>query len=241
MRDYRRLSAAEIVVTLQVLRKRIDERFPGSGLSKVAAEVHDVACENVDRVRSIRRSSPFLRTVIFLLLAGTLGLGGYVGASLLSGNIRWAPETGSDLIQEIESGLGIVVFVGAAVVYLWSVDARLKRVRALTAIHELRSLAHIVDMHQLTKDPERVLGRGSRTASSPRMTMTPFLLGRYLDYCSELLALIATVGALYAESFDDPLAVAAVDEIEDLTTGLSRKIWQKIMILDRVAPDAGDG
>ena len=30
--------------------------------------------------------------------------------------------------------------------------------RALKAIHELRSIAHIIDMHQLTKDPERITG-----------------------------------------------------------------------------------
>lgn len=31
------------------------------------------------------------------------------------------------------------------------------------------------------------------------------------------------------------MSLAAVNELEDLTAGLSRKIWQKIMILDRIA------
>jgi hypothetical protein len=31
----------------------------------------------------------------------------------------------------------------------------------------------------------------------------------------------------------------AVDEVESLTTGLSRKIWQKIMILDQIQAAAG--
>jgi hypothetical protein len=78
------------------------------------------------------------------------------------------------------------------------------------------------------------------TASSPgaaQQISDPFLLGRYLDYCSELLALIAKIGALYAESLDDPAAVAAVDEIEDLTNGLSNKIWQKLIVLDHVADE----
>jgi len=38
--------------------------------------------------------------------------------------------------------------------------------------------------------------------------------------------------ALYVQKFDDGVALSAVNEIEDLTTGLSRKIWQKIMILN---------
>ena len=91
-------------------------------------------------------------------------------------------------------------------------------------------------MHQLTKDPEMVLTQHPKTDVSPDRNMTPFELNRYLDYCSEMLALISKVGALYVQSFPDSQALAAVDEIENLTTALSRKIWQKIMILDRYTP-----
>ena len=72
--------------------------------------------------------------------------------------------------------------------------------------------------------------------------MTPFELARYLDYCSEMLSLMGKLAALYVQRFPDTQAVAAVDAIEDLTTGLSRKVWQKIMILanhpepDKIAP-----
>ena len=34
----------------------------------------------------------------------------------------------------------------------------------------------------------------------------------------------------------DPVIIEAVTEIEDLTTNLSRKIWQKIMILSQASP-----
>jgi len=96
----------------------------------------------------------------------------------------------------------------------------------------------IVDMHQLTKDPDNVLARGPDTASSPKRTLTAFELTRYLDYCTELLAIISKVAALYVQQFDDPVTLSAVNDVEELTNGLSRKIWQKIMILDRiVAPD----
>jgi len=64
--------------------------------------------------------------------------------------------------------------------------------------------------------------------------MTPFELTRYLDYCSEMLAVISKIAALYVQDFNDPVTLAAVDEVQDLTGGLSQKIWQKIMILDRV-------
>ncbi|MFM7924284.1 MAG: hypothetical protein ACKPJJ_29030, partial [Planctomycetaceae bacterium] len=55
---------------------------------------------------------------------------------------------------------------------------------------------------------------------------------RYLDYCSELLSLVGKLAALYAQSTSDPVVLQSVNDIEQLTNGLSRKIWQKIMMLD---------
>jgi hypothetical protein len=46
-----------------------------------------------------------------------------------------------------------------------------------------------------------------------------------------MLSLIGKVAAGYAQSFDDAVAIGAVNEIEDLTTGLARKIWQKMIVL----------
>ena len=48
------------------------------------------------------------------------------------------------------------------------------------------------------------------------------------------------VAALYVQDFPDAQATAAVDDIEDLTTGLSQKIWQKIMILENERAAAAD-
>jgi hypothetical protein len=58
-------------------------------------------------------------------------------------------------------------------------------------------------------------------------------LGRYLDYCSEMLALTGKVATVYVAEFDDPVVLDAVNEVENLTTGLSRKVWQKLMVLHR--------
>ncbi len=73
----------------------------------------------------------------------------------------------------------------------------------------------------------------------------PFELVRCLNYCSEALALLSKAAALHVQPFDDRETLAAVGDIEGLTDGLSRKIWQKITILDRVlqrdGPLAPDG
>jgi hypothetical protein len=87
-------------------------------------------------------------------------------------------------------------------------------------------------MHQLTKDPERAVRGGPDTASSPTRNMTPFQLGRYLDYCSELLSTISKVAALYAQAFPQSVVLSATDQVETLASGLSRKIWQKLVLLN---------
>ncbi len=136
-----------------------------------------------------------------------------------------------EFIQVLEAGINDVVLIAAGIFFLITLENRLKRKRALDALHELRSIAHIIDMHQLTKDPEYAFGRGTTTASSPQRKLAPAELARYLDYCSEMLSLTGKIAALYAQTFDDSVAMTAVNEIEDLTTGLSRKIWQKLMVL----------
>ncbi|MEX2152286.1 MAG: hypothetical protein WD825_03055, partial [Gemmatimonadaceae bacterium] len=138
-------------------------------------------------------------------------------------------------IQTIEAAVNDIVFFGIAVFFVLTIETRVKRRKALEMLHELRSLAHIVDMHQLTKDPERLLSRQPDTPSSPERTMSGPELGRYLDYCSEILSLISKTSALLVQHFNDAVVLAAVNEIEDLTTGLSGKIWQKITILERVS------
>jgi hypothetical protein len=136
-------------------------------------------------------------------------------------------------LQASESLINDLIFLGIAIFFLVSLETRAKRRRALGALHRLRSMAHIVDMHQLTKDPDRIRSPQSDTASSPERHLSPAELGRYLDYCSELLSVISKLAALHAQQFNDSVTLAAVNEVETLCTGLSNKIWQKITLIER--------
>jgi hypothetical protein len=234
---YRELDAERIVLTVRTLEQRIRERFPESGLARVAGELVDVAQRTVARVAELTHPNVPIRvavgTLVTLLLALLLGLALTLELSLRVDNL-------ATLLQATESAVNDVVFAGIAIWFLMTLETRIKRRRALQAIHELRSLAHVVDMHQLTKDPERVLTPGRDTASSPRRApMTRFELARYLDYCSELLSLTSKLAALYVQRFQDEHVLAAVSDVQTLTNGLSGKIWQKIVILDTAAEAVG--
>lgn len=227
----RALNPEELIQTIDQLQRRIAERFPGSGLSRLAGDLLSIAQQSAKRSLQISRPYLGLRFLMLLLAVGIVGILAAAGTRIRElGHI----DVLADLIQVFEAALGSIFFIGATILFLFTLENRWKRARALNAIHELRSMAHIVDMHQLTKDPERLATRGPSTPSSPQRTLTPFMLSRYLDYCSELLSLISKVANLYIQNFPDSAALEAVDQVESLTTGLSRGIWQKLMILERV-------
>jgi hypothetical protein len=227
---YRNLDPEQIVQTVDLLKSRVEERFPGSGLGRVAAELHEVALGVVERTDSINRPHFILRSCSVLV---AVGLAAALAAVLVKLKLEPGELTWLAGIHVLEAAINDVVLLGAGLFFLVTLETRIKRRRILRATHELRSLAHIIDMHQLTKDPHVILDDGPPTASSPARDHSPYQLARYLDYCSEMLSLIGKLAALYVQRFDDQIALAAVDSIEDLTNGLSRKIWQKIAILER--------
>jgi hypothetical protein len=230
---YRALDAERIERTIERLSQRVEQRFPGSGLAGVVSELLGVARHTAQTVEWIGKPLVSLRVGIALL--GLVILGG-LAVSLASLQVQAGPPTLPDLAQGIESAIGDVVYVAVAAFFLMTIETRVKRRRALRAIHELRSIAHVIDMHQLTKDPEWVLARGKETGLVPTRGMSLFELSRYLDYCSEALSLTGKVAALYVQRFDDSVALDAVNEVEQLTTGLSRKIWQKLTVLYAMPP-----
>jgi hypothetical protein len=230
---YRRLEPAHIIETSATLRRRIEERFSASGLSKVAAELEAIASEAAALSKEVAAPDIRLRALIG---GGLLLLALLIGSLLLKMPLVGQAGDWSNTFQGLEALVNDAVFTGAAIYFLLGLEVRKKRRRVLGALHVLRSLAHIVDMHQLTKDPERLFIGGSDTTSSPKRTMTPFELGRYLDYSSEMLAIVSKVAALYVQEFDDPVTVDAASAVEELAVNLSRSIWQKILVLQQTIP-----
>ncbi len=228
---FRELNPQRIIETSELLHKRIHERFPSSGLSRIALEAIEVA-KAADQV-SLWLSRPIIWVRAAVGVAVAL-LAFLVIVALRVVKIDMTGVGFSETAQGVEAAINNTVFVGVAIYFLLGVETRIKRARAMKELHVLRSMAHVVDMHQLTKDPERPQAGSHDTASSPRRDLTPFQLTRYLDYSSELLAILSKVAAIYVQRFNDSETVRAASDIEDLTVGLSRNIWQKIMILDQV-------
>jgi len=226
---YQTLDSASIVDTLRKLEQRIVERFPGSGLAAVCRELLAIAEQTRERSERIAKPNRVLQAAVYVLIAA--GIAGLL-VVVFSVKLQFGAVEAFGVFQGIEAAMNIVVLVGAVLFFLMTIETRIKRRRSLDDLHVFRSIAHVIDMHQLTKDPMTVIGGGAPTASSPKRLMNRFELTRYLDYCSEMLSLTNKLASLYAQNLPDPVVIDTVNDIEQLTTNLSGKIWQKITIID---------
>lgn len=228
---YRTLDKDRIIATATLLEKRIGERFPDSSLRNVAKELVALASDIGERTAELEKPIVWLRVVTVLAVAGAAAMFAMVGTVLSFDRI----STGAfDFVQGLEASLNTLVFAGVGFWTLVTLEERFKRKRALDGLHALRSVIHIIDMHQLTKDPAVLQAGFKPTKSSPSRTLTRAELTRYLDYCSELLSITGKLAALYAQALNDAVVVDAVNDIENLGTNLSRKIWQKIMLVGEI-------
>ena len=163
------LDAGAVSKTIELLSRRVDERFPGSGLSGIGRQLERIAGQARARAAAIARPIAGVRvTVALLILLIAAGLAGTVGSLRRPRE----PIEAFQFVQVLESGINDVVLVGAGIFFLLTLETRIKRRR---------------------------------------------------------------------QDFDDGVALAAVNEVEELTTGLSRKIWQKLMILYAMGPEETEG
>lgn len=230
--SFEKVQAAPVLATVRRLEQRIEARFPGRGLHRVANELGRLVDEVATSTATVRGRRSWLRPVSRAGIVAVLVLATVVMVLAVRAAFVDAPDDGLEWIPLLESAVNDLIFAVLAVWFLWSVPERLQRESLLELLHRLRSMAHIVDMHQLTKDPERLRASFNPTAASVDIDLTPNELEHYLDYCSELLSLIGKAAALCAEESRDGVVLDTVSTVETLTVSLERKIWQKIAVLN---------
>lgn len=230
--SFEKVEAAPVLATVRRLEQRIEARFPGRGLHRLAGELATLVATVATSTASVRGRRSWLRPLSRLGIAAVLAVTTTVLVLAVRSATMDAPDSGLEWVPLLESAVNDLVFAALGIWFLYSVPERLQREGLLELLHRLRSMAHIVDMHQLTKDPERLRESFAPTPQSVPMDLSPAELEHYLDYCSELLSLIGKTAALCAEESRDALVLDTVSTIEALTVSLERKIWQKIAVLN---------
>ena len=231
--DEVQLAAGHVGATVAHLERRIFARFGERGLTKAARDLGNLvvlvqrqADQSHDR---LRRTTLAARATGSAIIAATcVALAFSLRSAVTDGLTRT-----TDWVPLVESVINDLVFAAIAVVFLWAFPERLERRTLLRLLHRLRSLAHVIDMHQLSKDPEQLSPNYVPTAQSVMHGLDADQLYHYLNYCSEMLSLTAKTSALCGEHSSDGVVLETISYIETLTTDLSNKIWQKISLLPR--------
>ncbi|MGB8817238.1 MAG: hypothetical protein WCC66_04865 [Rhizobiaceae bacterium] len=226
---YRSLDPVRITATAEQLAARVAERFPDNGICGVAREMVTLSKDAAKDAETLAKPILWLR-----LLTGATVLAGalffiYIGTFLSFDRI----STGAfEFAAGLEASVNTIVLAIVGFITLARSEARIKRHKVFEGLHRLRSVIHVIDMHQLTKDPAALSADFKPTAASPKRITNPEQLSRYLDYCSEMFSITGKLAALYAQAVNDEVVAEAVNDIENLGTNLSRKVWQKIMLID---------
>ncbi|MFN5995500.1 MAG: hypothetical protein ACK47Z_00185 [Paracoccaceae bacterium] len=226
---FRSLDPAKILATAETLERRVRERFPDRGLALVAAEVVALARMVTAEVGILTPPIWWLRGLVALVVAVGAAVFLWVGSIV---PLRDIGQEAVGSVQGIEAAINTLLLAGFGMVALVRLEARVKRQRVARGLHGLRSIIHVIDMHQLTKDPVTLSPDFSPTETSPARDLDAVGMSRYLDYCSELLALTGKLAALYSQAVPDEGVAQAVTDIELLGASLSRKIWQKISLIE---------
>lgn len=154
---YQRLDSAAVRGSAATLQRRIYARFPRRSLWEVGGELIALVDEVVEgggisrrRIRSARLLSRLGVLVVLLVFGTAIAL---AAASIWSNPESLGPV---DWLPLLETVVNDLVFAGIAIFFLLAVPQRMERARVLRVLHRLRSLAHVIDMHQLVKVPERL-------------------------------------------------------------------------------------
>ncbi|MER8375152.1 hypothetical protein [Mesorhizobium sp. M1409] len=228
---YRTLDPKLIVGTAERLEERIADRFPDAGLRGVAAELVSLSRDLAKAAKVLEAPIWWLRGLIGAAFVAGVLVFLFVGTILPIDRISGTHDA-LQSVQGIEASINTVILAVLGLLALIRTEERIKRKRVFRQLHGLRSLIHVIDMHQLTKDPAALSADFRPTVHSPARITNAADLARYLDYCSEMLSITGKIAALFAQSVNDDIVIDGVNDIENLASNLSRKIWQKITLID---------
>lgn len=237
---YRTLDSKLIIETAERLEKRVAERFPHAGLRGVAIELVSLSRDLAKAAKALEAPIWWLRGLVIAAIAAGALMFLFVGTILPLGRISGTDDAVQS-VQGIESLINMIILAVLGFLALIRTEERIKRKQVFRKLHGLRSLIHVIDMHQLTKDPAALSTEFKPTSHSPARITDRADLARYLDYCSEMLSITGKVAALFAQSVNDNVVVDGVNDIESLSSNLSRKIWQKITLIDTLLRSARPG
>ena len=219
------VDSIKIKKTINKLEWRILERFPNSNLLIISKNLSLLLEETNNNIAENNKPNYIVRIILTLIVATSIIL--FVKIISFT-NFEEEIDSLNSVTALSDSLFNVIFLLSAGLLSLFSIENKIKRKKIIKTINKLRSFLHVVDMHQLTKDPIVNDNNHIQTMNSPIRTLTNYELKRYLDYSSEMISLVSKISTLFAQHFQDEVIISKVNEIESLSSALTQKIWLKI-------------
>jgi hypothetical protein len=218
-----RLDPAKIILTAEHLVLRVSDRFTGSTLAGLAADLLGIARVTDERARLALKPNLLIRGAGLLVgVLGALGLWyivDHIQRHLINAHFEFGNI--SDLFQAADAGFNILVALAGALWFLVTLEARVKRKQALAYIGELLEFIQVIDVTQLYYTPELYKSNSSHDSTPPRFDHT------YLLFCIEMLGLIGNLAPLYNRGDMDDTVWRATSDVVMLANVIEGRLFAK--------------
>jgi hypothetical protein len=205
----------------------------GSSLAGLAEELARIAAATDARGWRARR--PILAIRAFSALAIGLALPGlwYLARAI---HTRWEFGTIGEFFGALNAGFNLLVLLAGALWFCVTLEARVKRKKALGFIEELREFVHVIDVTRLYYTPDLYRSRPGAPPSNLPIDET------YLLYCTQMLAVISNLAPLYTRGATGDSILRAASEVEMLAIAITTKHLAKaeaVRGMNKELPRAG--
>ncbi len=168
--------------------------------------------------RQARTPIRAIRAVSFLAIGA--------GALLLSFlffhiHARWEFGTITEVFEATDAGFNLLALLAGGTWFLVTLEARIKRKRALESIEELREFIHVIDVTQLYYTPDLY-----KLEPAPSHGALKFD-HHYLLFCTQMLAVIGNLAPLYTRGAAGDSILRAVSDVEMLANAITAKLQSK--------------
>jgi len=127
MKKFDLLDSEHLDEQINILRDRVGERFPDSGLYQVAIHLAELSHRSAKTASYLGKPNYFIRaitvTLALLIVVGTI-------VAFMNFEIKFHNKDLLSVVQFLESLINDIVFIGVAIFFLVSIETKYKRSRA---------------------------------------------------------------------------------------------------------------
>lgn len=212
----------KVVRTAISLSKEISDKYPNSSVSDHSEALVFMAKEVDNQIKDAAKPYYWAKLVSMMAILAIIFVPMWI---IHTSGARWEFETITDLFEAADAGINMLVLLLGTLWFIYNLEERARRKKALSSISSLRELVHVIDVTQIYYSPSLNLSEASRTQGGQEVDL------RYLFLCGRMVGVISNIAALFTRDESDEAIWRAVSEVESLANSVALKFTAKIEVV----------